>query len=95
MKGVATLRLQNGSLRMADLHWYEAHGIGKRKMKIKRLLDGPSSQGSRRIDCSALNGREVGPRPAAGAGEAGGDGLVAPGEPAVRPRGERDLEQPQ
>jgi hypothetical protein len=29
----------NGSVRKAEVHWYEAHGIGKRKMKIKRLLD--------------------------------------------------------
>ncbi|MBW1892654.1 MAG: hypothetical protein JRI91_03010 [Deltaproteobacteria bacterium] len=39
MKGVANVRLQSGSIRKAELHWYEAHGIGKRKMKIKRLLD--------------------------------------------------------
>jgi len=38
-KGVATVRLANGSLRTAELHWYEAHGIGRRKLKIKRLLD--------------------------------------------------------
>jgi hypothetical protein len=38
LKGVATVRLQGGELRKAELHWYEAHGIGKRKMKIKRLL---------------------------------------------------------
>jgi len=31
--------LQNGSLQTAELHWYEAHGIGKPKLKIKRLLD--------------------------------------------------------
>ena len=39
MKGVATVRLLTGGLRTAELHWYEAHGIGRRKMKIKRLLD--------------------------------------------------------
>ncbi|MBW2220465.1 MAG: hypothetical protein JRF40_13415 [Deltaproteobacteria bacterium] len=39
MKGVDNVRLQSGSIRKAELHWYEAHGIGKRKMKIKRLLD--------------------------------------------------------
>jgi hypothetical protein len=38
-KGVATVRLANGSLRTAELHWYEAHGVGRRKLKIKRLLD--------------------------------------------------------
>jgi hypothetical protein len=39
LKGVANVRLQSGSIRNAELHWYEAHGIGRRKMKIKRLLD--------------------------------------------------------
>jgi hypothetical protein len=39
MKGVANVRLQSGSIRNAELHWYEAHDIGRRKMKIKRLLD--------------------------------------------------------
>jgi hypothetical protein len=39
VKGVATVRLPNGSLRKVELHWYEAHGIGKRDMKIKRYLD--------------------------------------------------------
>jgi hypothetical protein len=39
LKGVATVRLANGTLRRADVHWYEAHSIGKRKMKIKRFLD--------------------------------------------------------
>ena len=39
MKGTATIRLPNGALRRVELHWYEAHGIGKRDMKIKRYLD--------------------------------------------------------
>jgi hypothetical protein len=39
MKGIATVRIENGILRQAELHWYEAHGIGRRKMKIKRFLD--------------------------------------------------------
>ncbi len=39
LKGVATVRLGNGRIRRVELHWYEAHGIGKRKMKIKRYLD--------------------------------------------------------
>ena len=39
MKGVAKVRLQSGTIRNAELHWYEAHGVGRRKMKIKRLLD--------------------------------------------------------
>ena len=39
MKGVGTVRLPNGALRTAELHWYDAHGIGKRDVKIKRYLD--------------------------------------------------------
>ena len=39
LKGVAYVKLQNGRIRLAELHWYEAHGIGKRKMKIKTFLD--------------------------------------------------------
>ena len=38
-KGIATVRLPNGNLRRVELHWYEAHGIGKRDMKIKNYLD--------------------------------------------------------
>jgi len=36
MKGFGTVRPPSGSVREVELHWYEAHGIGKRKMKIKR-----------------------------------------------------------
>ncbi len=39
LKGVATVRLANGMTRLAEVHWFEAHGIGKRKMRIKRYLD--------------------------------------------------------
>jgi hypothetical protein len=39
LKGIATVKLENGNIRKAEVHWYEAHGIGKRKMKIKRLFD--------------------------------------------------------
>ena len=38
-KGVATVRLVSGKLRRVELHWYEAHGIGKRDFKIKAYLD--------------------------------------------------------
>ena len=38
-KGVATVRLANGKLRRVELHWYEAHGVGKRDFKIKAYLD--------------------------------------------------------
>ncbi|MDX6404808.1 MAG: hypothetical protein QOH70_2263 [Blastocatellia bacterium] len=33
LKGVATIRLRNGHVRVAELHWYEAHGIGRKDMK--------------------------------------------------------------
>ena len=39
LKGVATIRLRNGRIRLAELHWYEAHGIGPKDMKRKRYLD--------------------------------------------------------
>lgn len=35
LKGVATIRLDDGAVRLAELHWYEAHGIGKREFKLK------------------------------------------------------------
>ncbi len=38
LKGIATIRLANGDVVDAELHWYEAHGIGKRWMKVKRYL---------------------------------------------------------
>ena len=39
LKGIAQVKLRNGKIRLAEVHWYEAHGIGKRKMKIKTFLD--------------------------------------------------------
>jgi hypothetical protein len=39
LKGVATVQLHNGELRKVELHWFEAHGIGRRDMKIKQYLD--------------------------------------------------------
>jgi len=39
LKGQATVRLEGGNIRQAEIHWYEAHGIGKRRFKIKRFLD--------------------------------------------------------
>jgi len=39
LKGVATVKLSNGTIRTVELHWYEAHGVGKRKIKIKLYLD--------------------------------------------------------
>jgi len=38
-KGTASIRFPNGEIHKAEVHWYEAHGIGRRKMKVKRILD--------------------------------------------------------
>lgn len=38
-KGVAQVKLANGTILLAELHWYEATGIGKKEFKIKRYLD--------------------------------------------------------
>ena len=38
-KGLAYVRLADGVTRLAELHWYEAHGIGRREFKTKRYLD--------------------------------------------------------
>ena len=39
MKGVATIRELHGRVRRAELHWYEAHGIGRKEIKWKRYVD--------------------------------------------------------
>ena len=39
MKGQAFVRLCTGRVRLAELHWYEAQGIGKKELKRKRYLD--------------------------------------------------------
>jgi len=39
LKGVACVRLSNGLVCRAEVHWYEAHGLGRVKLKIKRFLD--------------------------------------------------------
>ena len=39
LKGVAMIRLRSGTLRRAELHWYEAHGIGRKEIKRKRYVD--------------------------------------------------------
>ncbi len=39
LKGVASVRITGGAIRRVEVHWYEAHGIGRVRMKIKRFLD--------------------------------------------------------
>ena len=39
LKGCAVVRFADGTTAKAELHWYEAHGIGRRELKIKCLLE--------------------------------------------------------
>jgi hypothetical protein len=38
-KGIAQVRLEDGTIYRVEVHWCEAHGIGRVEMKIKRFLD--------------------------------------------------------
>jgi len=38
-KGIATVKLSDGTIIKAEVHWYEAHGVGMKELKIKRFLD--------------------------------------------------------
>ena len=38
LKGTAHVKVGNGRIRFAEVHWYEAHGIGRRDMKIKNYI---------------------------------------------------------
>ncbi len=40
LKGEAQVRLPGGKIVRAEVHWYEAHGVGRRELKVKRLLVG-------------------------------------------------------
>jgi hypothetical protein len=39
LKGNASVRLSDGTIRQAEVHWFEAHGVGRRKMRVKRFVD--------------------------------------------------------
>jgi hypothetical protein len=39
LKAVASIRLSDGTIRQAELHWYETHGIGRKEIKIKRIFE--------------------------------------------------------
>jgi hypothetical protein len=38
-KGIARVRLEDGTVVLAEVHWYEAHGIGRKDFKIKHVID--------------------------------------------------------
>jgi hypothetical protein len=40
LKGMATVCLSDGTICEAEIHWYEAHGIGRKEFKIKHILWG-------------------------------------------------------
>ena len=39
LKGIAHVRFLNGNIKLVELHWYEAHGIGRKDIKIKRYVE--------------------------------------------------------
>ncbi len=39
LKGTAKIKLSEGQIYIAEVHWYESHGIGKKEFKIKRILE--------------------------------------------------------
>ena len=39
LRGFARVHLADGVIALAEVHWYEAHGIGRRELKIKRLVE--------------------------------------------------------
>jgi hypothetical protein len=39
MKGLARVQRPDGSVRRAEIHWFEAHGVGAREFKVKRYMD--------------------------------------------------------
>ncbi|MBN2239555.1 MAG: hypothetical protein JW712_07265 [Dehalococcoidales bacterium] len=38
-KGIAKIKLSNGMIKVAELHWYEGHGKGRKEIKIKKYLE--------------------------------------------------------
>lgn len=38
MKGTATVQLADGTVCLAEIHWFEAHGIGRKDFKIKKVI---------------------------------------------------------
>jgi len=38
LKGICRVKLEDGAILNAEVHWYEGHGVGKKEMKIKKYL---------------------------------------------------------
>jgi hypothetical protein len=45
-KGIARIRLADGTIGMAELHWYEAHGAGKKEIRVKDFWEQENEQAS-------------------------------------------------
>ena len=39
LKGSASVRLTDGTIRQAEVHWFEAHGVGRRNLRVNRFVD--------------------------------------------------------
>ena len=39
LKGIASIEFADGKICRAEVHWYEAHGIGTKEHKIKRIIE--------------------------------------------------------
>lgn len=39
LKGIARVRFADGTIQVAEVHWYEAHGVGRKEFKVKRRLE--------------------------------------------------------
>lgn len=39
LKGIVQVRLSDGSLQVVEVHWYEAHGVGRKEFKIKAFVE--------------------------------------------------------
>lgn len=55
LKGIAEVRLPNGTRRLAEVHWYESHGVGRKEFKIKLFFEGLAMQKSARFAICVRN----------------------------------------
>src|SRR5438552_8742171 len=59
-KRIARVRMEDGVTRLAEVHWYEAHGIGRKEFKIKRYIDkAMRASGKQFVVCLKNKGYEV------------------------------------
>ena len=56
LKAVASVRLPDGTIRLAEIHWYEAYGIGKKEFKLKSYLSWTSDEEEQNNSFCTLSG---------------------------------------